>query len=269
MQATLDEVAPLLDEGFGKGMEVFLNDPIIKNRMEEISGGKPWESGELAKEFDPNGYLKLDDLQDLDPVTDAEAFQGKVHESLKKAYEDGLKKGTFSKELEMRQQIVFQERKAKFDIGFNKLIDSHPELKSKDPSIKDYTDPKHPANALVKWVAQNYRDEFFLKNANAFESAYAGFLAEGGQLNKSIDAHVNKARLQFIRNLNQAQTEAATAGRNTSSVAPPKPQLIAGVDTDRYLTDRTYADSIFRNADYTTRQKLEQLRYGKLQATPS
>lgn len=265
MQATLDQFGDLMTPEFQEGMDRMVKDPLIKMRMEEMAAGNVWEPGELAKEFNPDTYVKAEELEKLDPVTDPDGFRNFHRQLAKQAYEDGLKKGSFATEYKMQQQIAFAERKSKFDVGFNKLAEAHPELKAKDPSIKEYHDPRHPMHAFIKWAGANYRDEFFMKNENSFEAAYASFLASGGKLDQAITSHVQRANLKFIRNVEQAtKTAAATVGRNTSTAAPSGQPLVPGVDADRYLSDPDYARKAWDSADFPTRQKLEQLRYGRL-----
>lgn len=264
MQSTLDQFGDLMTPEFQEGMDRMVKDPIIKARMDELASGKQWEAGELAKEFNPDVYVKPEDLEKIDPVTDPEGFKNYHRQLAKQAYEDGLKKGSFATELKMQQQVHFAERKSKFDTGFSKLADAHPELKAKDPSVKEFNDPNHPMFPFLKWAAANYRDSFFLGNENAFEAAYASFLASGGKLNQAITSHVQRANLKFIRGVQEAAKTAATVGRNTSTSAPQAQPLVPGVDSDRYLSDREYARQVYDRADHPTRQKLEALRYGRL-----
>ncbi len=265
MQASLDQFQPMMTPEFQEGMDRMVKDPIIKQRMDEIAGGNLWEPGDLAKEFNPAAYVKPEELEKLDAVSDPEGYKA-YHENLvKQAYTDGLKKGSFATKYEMQQEVAFAEKKSKFDLGFGKLAEAHPELKAQDSTVKEFSDPKHPIFPFLKWASVNYRDDFFLKNENGFEAAYAGFLASGGQLNKAIASHVQAANMKFIRAVNDASKTAATVGRNSSAQTPQAKALIDGVDTDRYLSDGNYARQVFDRADQPTRQKLEKLRYGTLQ----
>ncbi len=267
MQSTLDQFGDLMTPEFQEGMDRMVKDPIIKARMDELSTGKVWESAELTKDFDPGAYVKAAELERLDPVSDPEGYRAYHDKLTRTAYEDGLKKGSLATEYKMQQQVAFAERKSKFDVGFNKLAEVHPELKAKDPSVKEFNNPNHPMFPFLKWAAANYRDSFFMGTENAFEAAYASFLASGGKLNQAISSHVQRANLKFIRGVQEAQKTAATVGRQTSTSAPQAQALVPGIDADRYLSDKDYARQVYDRADHPTRQKLEALRYGRLTQT--
>lgn len=264
MQARIDELAPLLDPAFGAGTEIFLNDPIIKQRMEEIATGNPWSPGELAKAFDAKAYLTEEALQGIDFIGDPEGSQAKLTQLLQKAHEDGLRHGTTSAQYEMQQKVAFEQRKATFEKGFNDLISAHPELKAQDPNLK-ITDKGHPVKAIIDWAAVNLGDRFFVNgdNKQPFEAAYAAFLASGGKLNDAIKTTVVNSNLKFIRSLKDAQTHAATVGRNTPSAQPARPSAVPGLDEARYMSDPVYRQDFFNNADPTTRRKLEEISYGR------
>lgn len=267
MQARIDEFAPLMDETFGKGLETFMGDPIIAGRMKELAEGKQWEPGELGKTFDAKTYLTPEALQALgDPIGDPEGFAQNLGETLRKAHEDGLKHGSTAKEYEMGAKVQLAERKSFFETGFKSLGDAHPELKPTDPTITDIRDAKHPAHEFVKWSAKNLGDKYFLNPENKlpFKSAYAAFLAAGGQLDSAFQKTETRTRDKFIRNLQGAQTTAATVGRSTPSAAPPSASPVPGLDVQRYQEDPVYRNSFFANADYPTRLKLEQVSYGNL-----
>jgi len=263
MQQRLDEFAPLMDENFGKGMEIFMTDPMIKARMDEIATGNPWSPGELAKTFNPAEFMTDQALQGLDPVSDPEGFKTALTGMLQKAHEGGLKNGTMAAKYEAQQQVAFAERKSFIEGGFKSLSDAHPELKA-PAGVSDIRDPKHPANAFVKWTAANLGDKYFINPANKapFESAYAAYLASSGTLNQAIGKTVSQERNKFIRNLSEAQKTAATVGRNTPSAASPQVSPVANLDLERYKSDPVYARSFYETADQPTRLKLEQLRYG-------
>jgi hypothetical protein len=264
MQQTIDEFAPFMEESFGKGLATFMQDPIIAARVKELADGKQWEPGELAKGFDAKSYLTTEALQGLDPISDPEGFAQKVGALLQKAHQDGLKHGGTAKEYEMNQKVALAERKSFFESGFKGLIDAHPELKPKDPTVANLSDPKHPMYPFVQWSAKNLGDKYFVNPENKlpFESAYAAFLASTGDLNNAIKKTVENTRMKFIRTVTDAQTHAATVGRNTPSAAPPVTSPVPGLDVQRYLNDDAYARSFYDNADHPTRLKLEQVRYG-------
>lgn len=265
MQAHIDEFAPFQDEKFAKGMQMFMEDPLIKQRMAEISEGKVWEPGELAKEFKADTYLTQETLQGLDFIGDPEGSTAKLGAILQKAHADGIKTGQTSEQYANQQKVAFAERKATFLKGFNDLVGEHAELKPKDPSVKEITDPKHPLRPVLKWASEKLGDRFFLdtSNRNPFKAAYAAFLADGGKLDEAIASHVVNSNLKFIRNLTAAQTHAATVGRTTPSAAAPRTSPIPNLDVDRYLADPAYARTFYDNADYDTRLKLEKIRYGE------
>jgi hypothetical protein len=243
-----------------------MGDPIIAQRIQEISSGKQWDPGELAKDFNPEGYLPQDLLKDLDPISDPQGFSQKLGEVLKKAHADGLKQGQTAKEFEMNQRVALAERKSFFDSGFKSLMDKHPELKPSDASLSDIRDGRHPVNGFVKWAAQNMGDRYFLnpENKMPFDSAYAAYLASTGELDKAIGKVAETTRFKFIRSLKDAQTTAATVGRTTPSAPPTQASPVPNLDVQRYLSDPVYATSFYNNADHPTRLKLEQVRYGTL-----
>lgn len=267
MQKAIDEAAPMMDENFGKGLQIYMEDPIIAQRMQEIASGEKWNPGALAKTFDAKTYLTPETIEAMpDPVTHPEEFAAKMAETLQKAHEDGLRQGQQAKEYEMGQKVELAERKSFFETGFKGLTDAHPELKSNDPAITDIRDPNHPMKPFVVWASKNLGDRYFInpENKMPFESAYAAYLASTGTLNKTIAKVATESRFKFIRNLQAAQTHAATVGRDTPSAAPPAASPVPGLDVERYRSDPAYRSSFFQNADYATRLKLEQVSYGNL-----
>lgn len=265
MQARLDEFAPYMTEEFGKGIEIFQNDPIIKQRMAEIAEGKVWTPGELSKGFKPETYLSQEALQGLDFIGDPDGSTAKLGAILQKAHEDGIRQGQTSEQYANQQKVAFAERKANFISGFNDLVSAHPELKPKDPSVKEITDPRHPLRPVLKWAKEKLGDKFFLSSGdgNPFKACYAAFLADGGKLDQAIAQTVVNSNLKFIRNLEGAQRHAATVGRDTPSAAPPVTSPVPNLDMQRYLSDPVYARDFFDRSDYPTRLKLEKIRNGE------
>lgn len=263
MQQRLDEFSPFMEENFGNGMQIFMNDPIIKQRMDEIATGNPWAPGELAKTFNPSEFITAEALNGLDPISDPEGFTEKLTTMLQQAHEKGLKNGQTAEQFKTQQQVAFAERKSMMEGGFNALTDAHPELKGAN-GITDMRNPQHPMNPFVKWAASNLGDKYFLNPANKapFESAYAAFLASSGSLNQAIGSTVKQQLNKFIRNLSDAQKTAATVGRDTPSATPPQASPVPNLDIERYRNDPNYARNFYDSASQENRLKLEQLRYG-------
>jgi len=265
MQAHIDETAPLMGQDFTRGLQTFMEDPFIKQRMEEIASGQMYTPKELTKGFKADTYLTQEAMQGIDFIGDPEGSAAKVNALLQKAHEDGAKTGQMSERYENQQKVAFAERKATFIKGFGDLTLKHAELKPKDPTVKDVTDKRHPVNVVLKWASANLGDRFFLntEGRNPFDSAYAAFLADGGKLDEAISNTVVSSNLKFIRGIKEGLAHAATVGRDTSGAPLPRTSPVPNLDVERYMSDPAYAASVFNNADPATRLKLEKIRNGE------
>ncbi len=263
MQATLEEVAPLMSEEFQRGFKYFSEDPIIKERMTQIQGGALFDASGILMAYNPEVGGKIDDLAAIDPSLNPEEFAAAVKTRDEKVFEDGVRKGRNAGMLEAKKEVQIVETRAKIQQGFTSLVEKHPELKGDGNWAADAA---HPANSFYKYILEKGLTDAFMLDKGGFESAYAAFLASDGRLGENIQKTVQHERFKFIRNLKEAQrTEARVVSRSTpsGSAINTNPQ-IPGIDTDRYLSDPAYALAKFNEVDLPTKRLLEQLRAGKL-----
>lgn len=257
MQGIIDQVAPYVQDGqLNQGMQVLINDPVVKARMAEISkGADPYAIPEdLEEKFDPSEFMTAEELSAIDLQLKPKESREMLASSLQKAYEAGAKNAAMKAEYEKNGAVAFERRKSLFTTQLDKLQASNPSLKSDKP----LSDPNHPLNPYVKWAGENLGDDFL--ESHGQEVGYAAYLASSGRMQETLKAVATRTQLAFVRAVENGDRKVAMLppGGKASPAALPNADL-GGVDPQKYKTDATYRRNAFAAATPDVRRKLEVL----------
>jgi hypothetical protein len=257
MQEVIDQVAPYVQDGKLKdGMQVLVNDPVVKARMAQLAKGEdPYAvPDELVDAFDPSSYITKEDLAQIDlqmkPVESRALLSG----ALQKAFEDGAKNAAMRGEYEKNSAVAMVRRQGLFQTQLGSLMNSNPSLKSDKP----FSDAAHPLHEYVKWAGDNLGDDFLEQHGQ--EVGYATYLAAKGKLKETMQNVVKTQQLSFIRAVENGDKKVAMMGRGGPATPPVSADpALGGVDAAKYLADPQYRRNAFANAKPEVRRKLEVL----------
>ncbi len=257
------KVAHFADPKVQEGLELWAKDPIMAQRQKELASGIPYTPPEkIVAEFNPSQHLPKDKLDAIHLAFAGNAEEGidpdpAAAERLLGEFGDSVVRDIARRvETNVRAEAAFEIKREKtLGIISTKLLAleaAHPELKNTDPSVSDiWNDARHPLHALSRYVAATYRDSHFLNDPSgkAAESAYAGFLANTGALQKTMQGIATGARTSLLKNIERAQKDVATTvGRGSSPVVSVPTTAIPGVDMNRFNADATFRASAYQDA---------------------
>jgi hypothetical protein len=257
MQEVIDQVAPYVQDGKLKdGMQVLVNDPVVKARMAELAKGEdPYAvPEELVDAFDPSSYITKEDLAAIDLQLKPKESRELLAGALQKAFEDGAKNASMRAEYDKNSAVALVRRQGLFQTQLGQLMNSNPSLKSDKP----FSDAAHPLHDYVKWAGDNLGDDFLEQHGQ--EVGYATYLAAKGKLKETMTNVAKQTQLSFIRAVENGDKKVAMMQRG-GPASPPNianPEL-GGVDPAKYLADPQYRRNAFANAKPEVRKKLEVL----------
>lgn len=255
MQGIIDQVKDYVQDGKLKdGMQVLVNDPVVKARMAELSNAQdPYAiPEELEAKFDPAAYITKDELASIDLQLKPAESRQTLASALEKAYNAGAKNMAMRAEYEKSGAVAMERRIGLFNQQLGKLMESNPSLKSDKP----FNDPSHPLHEYVVWAGENLGDDFLEQHGQ--EVGHAAFLAAKGRLQETMKNVAKNTQMAFIRAIEAGDKKVAMMPRGGQAQAPQAPDpALGGVDPAKYLSDPTYRRTAFQGASPEVRRKLE------------
>lgn len=257
MQEVINQVAPYVEGGkLNEGMQVLVNDPVVKARMAQLSKGEdPYAiPPEIEDAFDPSSYITREDLANIDLQLKPKESRELLATALQKAFEDGAKNAAMKGEYEKNGAVAFVRRQGVFTQQLGQLMEKNPSLKSDKP----FSDAAHPLNPYVKWAGEHLGDDFLEQHGQ--EVGYAAYLTATGGMQKTLQNVAKNTTLMFIRAVENGDKKVAMMkpGGPAHPAQAPNPEL-GGVDAAKYLADPVYRRNAFASAKPEVRKKLEVL----------
>jgi hypothetical protein len=230
IKTRLDNLANYENEDYRKGLDNFLQDPVVSQRYKELTGQAD-ASASLTSEqlFSVDNLTQLGLDFDFDKENSAAKLQGIMTQAIRQA--------------ETRVHDHYRSENAQRDYK-SKLEGELQKIQTIDDSLAsdlDFGDPKHPMKEFMDWLLENEKN-INLVNIGGVDT-YKLYMAKTG---KEVPDVASTVRKDVVRNIAKAKSTAArTLPRNMKSSTDGDREIVHGIDVQKFKTDESYAQAIY------------------------